>query len=35
MEFWLVRVAFELSQGVMRQHIELPWYKTQLSDLQL
>ncbi len=35
MEFWLVRVAFELSQGVMRQHIELQWYNTQLSDLQL
>jgi len=35
MEFWLARVAIELSLGVMCQHIEPPWYKTQLSDLQL
>lgn len=35
MELWLAPVAFELSKGVMRQHLEPPWYKTQLSDLQL
>lgn len=35
MELWLAPVAIEPFQGEMRQHIELPWYKTQILDLKL